>query len=70
MAVRIDYFCTLNEKWPIPGALSASEELRRKTSMAQRFGILVLLYLDLNLRKNEKNISSSFLLIWLYLRKT
>ena len=34
--------------------------MRRKTSVTWPFGILVVLYLDLNLRKNEKNVSSSF----------
>ena len=29
--------------------------------MAQRFAILAVLYRDLNSRKNEKNLSSSFL---------
>ena len=38
--------------------------------MAQRFGILVVLYLDLNLRKNEKDLANSFYVMWKYLRKT
>ena len=33
------------------------------------FGILAVLNLDLNLRKNEKNLSSIFLVMWKYLRK-
>ena len=32
--LEIGSFCTLNEKWLIPGALSASKELRRKILIA------------------------------------
>ena len=46
---------------------------RRKTLIAWPFGILVVLQLELNLRKNEKSSSSSVVLFfvkWTYLRIT
>ena len=32
--LKIGRFCTLNEKWLVPGTLLASKELRRKTLIA------------------------------------
>ena len=43
--------------------------LKKGISISQRFGILVVLCLNLNLRKNGKNLFSSFLVMWKYLRK-
>ena len=59
--LKIGHFCTWNEKWLIPRGFWASKIITTKTSIAWPFGILVALYLDLNLGKNEKNLFRRFL---------
>ena len=57
----MSYFSLKLQKCPILNVpYSRSQISRRKTSMTQCFGILVVLYLDVNLRKNEKSISQFF----------
>ena len=43
---------------------------QEKLFIAESFSLLVVLYLELNSRKNEKHLPSSFLVKRKYLRKT